>query len=194
MDFTAVILAAGEGRRAGGYKPLWSLGNKLVIDRVIAAASSVCDEVRVVGGARFERLEQHVKEHHKSVTLLRNRNWKAGEMFSSVLKGLQDTMGPVFIHPSDIPGPGAGVYRALAQAAKSGHDEVLRPTFNGRPGHPILLSEQTANVVQRAPLSSNLRVELAQCRRGNVEVDDEFVLRDFDTIEDFRAIEALLKQ
>ena len=83
MDFTSVILAAGQGARAGGYKPLWKLGKAAVIDRVIDTASSICKEVRVIGGYSFNYLKAHLESEYPNVTLLENPNWKEG-MFSSV--------------------------------------------------------------------------------------------------------------
>ena len=107
MDFVAVILAAGEGRRAGGYKPLWALGDATVIDRVVEAAGAVAARVRVVGGACYGELASHMTDRWPGVELVENRGWKEGGMFSSVRLGLAGIDSPVFVHPCDIPGPGA---------------------------------------------------------------------------------------
>ena len=109
VKFAAVVLAAGEGRRAGGYNPLFSFGKDFrFVDRIIWAARSVCEEIRVVGGACFDELKEHVDAHHAGVHLIQNTNWKHGGMFSSVQKGLRGVVCPCFIHPADIPGPQEG--------------------------------------------------------------------------------------
>ncbi|MCP4606086.1 MAG: NTP transferase domain-containing protein [Proteobacteria bacterium] len=188
MDFTAVIPAAGQGRRAGGYKPLWPLREELVIDRIINTSQTVCNKVRVIGGPNFEELSRHIRAHHPEVVLLYNSMWKESNMFVSILTGLRDTTGPVFIHPSDIPGPGSEVYRTLAAALEKNPHEVLRPTFKGRAGHPILLSEETVQTIQQAPPESNLRAELAVRNKTDIAVNDALILHDFDTKEDFDAL------
>ena len=193
MVFKTVILAAGQGLRAGGYKPLWKLGEGAVIDRVIEAASSVSDEIRVVGGAFFEKLKVHMKSNHPGVTLLENRSWKEG-MFTSVQVGMEGLDCPVFVHPADIPGPGMKVYSALRRALE--HDaqdiDVIRPAFNDRPGHPILLNINAVRRAQRAPASTTLRDVLRPLRRLDLPVDDELILQDFDTLEDFQKLKPAL--
>ena len=77
-QLAAIVLAAGAGKRAGGFKPLWPLGDGLVIDAVIEAARSVCDVVRVVGGAEIARLEHHLARTHPDVELVRNEGWQRG--------------------------------------------------------------------------------------------------------------------
>ena len=193
MDFTSVILAAGQGARAGGYKPLWRLGTAAVIDRVIDTASSICKEVRVIGGYSFNDLKAHLESEYPNVTLLENPNWKEG-MFSSVQTGLSDLSSPAFIHPADIPGPGPQVYRTLANAFESdtGEADVIRPVYKDRPGHPILLDTRAVGAVQNAPAQGTLRDVLRALRRVDVQVDDELILHDFDTLADFEKLKESL--
>ena len=190
IQFASVVLAAGEGRRAGGYKPLFSFDKEVrFIDNIIRSAGAVCAEVRVVGGACFSRLEDHVSSSYPDVTLIRNTRWKSGGMFSSVQKGLDGVDLPCFIHPADIPGPSAAVYRALADKWKICKADVLRPTFNGVSGHPILVSEETVGDILRASPSSVLREILREKPRLDVPVSEQAVLKDYDTRDDLRGLE-----
>ena len=189
---TAVIIAAGEGRRAGGYKPLWDLHGTKVIDHVVDAAATVCERVRVVGGAHFDELEEHMRACHPRIELVRNTDWKSGGMFSSVRMGLEGLDRPAFIHPADIPGVGPGVYEVLAGARDPDH-EVFRPRFEDRPGHPILLSEVAVEAALGAPADTTLRHVLSGLRRKDVPVDDPMIHFDFDTPEDFERLVAILE-
>jgi CTP:molybdopterin cytidylyltransferase MocA len=183
MELTCVILAAGRGRRAGGYKPLMPLGDGLVIDRVIAAASGIGGRIRVVGGSDFPRLEAHLRTRWPGVEARRNAEWERG-MFSSVRTGLLDLAGAAFVHPADVPGPGPDVYEALAAALAGSRCEVARPTYEGRRGHPVLLSPAAVRAVGAAPAGSNLREILSTMRGLDVEVPDDLVLFDFDTLDE----------
>lgn len=188
---TALILAAGCGQRAGGYKPLWRIGDRAVVDWVIESAAPVCSTIRVVGGFAFDRLFAHLDARDSDkVELIENHNWKAG-MFSSVQLGLNGLNTPVFIHPVDIAGVSALVYRMLARAVdRFQNDLVFRPTYKGRVGHPILLMPQAARMVQQADPDSNLR-NVLRCVSPQrvISVQDELILYDFDTPAEFRELE-----
>ncbi len=192
-SFIAVILAAGEGRRAGGYKPLWSLGNRPVIDHVIEAASSTCSEIRVVGGACFDELESHLGAHWPEVKRIHNRNWKEGGMFSSVQAGLAGCEAPAFIHPADIPLAGANTYQALAAALAEHDSDYFRPVHGGRGGHPVLLAPSAVRRAVEADPAANLREVLKACTRHDVPTDNEFILRDMDFVEDYEELKELIE-
>jgi molybdenum cofactor cytidylyltransferase len=191
VSLSCIILAAGEGRRAGGYKPLMALGRGTVLDRVVAAALAVSSDVRVVGGFGIERLEAHLAQRPWNVTLVRNASWERG-MFSSVQAGLADVGGAAFVHPCDVPGPGPAVYLALLTAFERVSHDVVRPTFEGRRGHPVLLSAAAVQAVQQADPGSTLRDVLAPLPCLDVDVGDDLVLRDFDTLPDLEALRARL--
>jgi molybdenum cofactor cytidylyltransferase len=183
MSFACIVLAAGEGRRAGGCKPLMELCGKTVIDRVIAAASAVATRIVVVGGCRFEELRAHIETHHPRVAIVDNTGWREG-MFSSVRAGLAAVESPAFVHPADVPGVDPGVYRILAAAYEADPGPVVRPVFGGRRGHPVLLGPDAVRAVLQAPRDSSLREVLSRLAGLDVDVNDPMVLRDFDTIED----------
>jgi CTP:molybdopterin cytidylyltransferase MocA len=182
-----VILAAGEGRRAGGYKPLMTLGEGLVIDRVVDAASEVAGEIRVVGGCDFSRLERHLAQRWPGARAVQNAEWSRG-MFSSAQAGLAGVTGAAFIHPADVPGPGRAVYRALAAAYEEDPHAVVRPSCGGRRGHPVLLSPAAVRAVQSGGPDATLREVLAPLPSAEVAVEDDLVLYDFDTLEELEAL------
>lgn len=192
MEFVTVIPAAGRGHRAGGYKPLWALGESTVIDRIINAASATCSEIRVVGGFQFKNLKKYLKSNRPEVKVLYNRSWKKGGMFSSVQTALNNIDNPTFIHPADIPGPGAEIYEALASAFEKHQPHVVRPVYHGRSGHPILLSPSAIRAVQEAQKNTNLRTVLSPFNRFDVVVEDDLILYDFDTLEQFENLKARL--
>jgi molybdenum cofactor cytidylyltransferase len=185
--YTCIILAAGEGRRAGGYKPLMPLGEGTVVDRVIAAAAGFAGDVRVVGGSEFARLEAHLARRWPGTTVVRNERWERG-MFSSVQVGLAGVAGAAFVHPADVPGPGPEIYRALVAAFERDPRDVMRPAFGGRRGHPILLSPLAVQAVQDAEPGATLRDVLAPLSGTDVATDDDLVLYDFDTLDELAAL------
>lgn len=186
-SFTSVILAAGEGRRAGGYKPLMELGEGLVIDRVVDAASEVATEIRVVGGCEFARLAAHLAARWPGAVAVQNAGWARG-MFSSARAGLEGVAGAAFIHPADVPGPGRAIYRALAEAYERDPRDVVRPAYGGRRGHPVLLSPAAVRAVLAADPDATLREVLAPLSSAEVAVEDDLVLYDFDTLDELEIL------
>ena len=182
-----VVLAAGEGRRAGSYKPLMDLGEGKVIDRVVDAASEAAGEIRVVGGCEFARLEAHLARRWPHAIAVQNARWERG-MFSSARAGLEGVTGTAFIHPADVPGPGRAIYRALAEAFEADPRDVVRPVYGGRRGHPVLLSPAAVRAVLAADPDATLREVLAPLPSAEVAVDDDLVLYDFDTLEELETL------
>ncbi len=192
VQYTAVILAAGCGRRAGGFKPLWTVGDRVVIDIVIASAAAVCSRIRVVGGYAFEKLRAHLKQlGNDRVELVQNEDWARG-MFSSVQVGLRGVDMPVFVHPSDVFGVRPSVYVALARAVDSLRGEpVVRPMNGNRTGHPILLMPPVVKAVRDADDGASLRDVLRGfVPKRDVWVDDDSIHRDFDTKAEFEEMAA----
>lgn len=195
IKYAAVILAAGESRRAGGYKPLWPLDGAVVIDRVIEAASSVCSRIRVVGGYTFARLKAHLEKlENKKVELVYNDKWERG-MFSSVQIGLAGVDTPAFIHPADIFGVSVGVYAKLVAEVEDLHSiQIFRPQFGRRAGHPILIMPSVVTAVCEASDKADLREILRSfADMRDVQVDDEFVLEDFDTAVEFEKLKEKIR-
>ena len=66
---------------------------------------------------------------------------------------------------------------------------VLRPRFNQRCGHPILLMPSVVKAVREARGDTNLReILMGFHQKYDIQVDDEFILDDFDTVVEFNKL------
>lgn len=103
-----VILAAGMGTRLspisdGRSKALVRVGGKTLLDLALDFATELSPggERIVVGGYRFDLLEEHHKETgSSSYTLINNINYKAGSIFS-LLRALQLVTGNFYLLNAD---------------------------------------------------------------------------------------------
>jgi nicotine blue oxidoreductase len=85
FQITGIVLAAGEGRRAGGVKALLELGGRTFLDRVVTAVRGAgCEPVIVVGGADSARVEAEARRLGAGFVL--NEQWRDGQ-FSSLKAG-----------------------------------------------------------------------------------------------------------
>ena len=110
---------------------------------MIEAQASICEYIRVVVGAYYRELEDHISMRHPGVEIVFNERWEDGGMFSSVQLGLAGVDNAAFIQPSDIPGPTGEVYEALKLAFENDtSSDFIKPIYENKGGHPILLSKR----------------------------------------------------
>ncbi|MDC7223464.1 MAG: nucleotidyltransferase family protein [Spirochaetales bacterium] len=185
---TALITAAGYSRRAGTFKPLLPLGSRTVIEQTIAGFLSTCSSIVVVGGHNFELLRRYFEESpfiqglEGKITLVYNENYPRG-MFTSVQAGAA-FLGeePFFFTPADIPAVRKETVEILARQ----EGDVVLPSFNRKSGHPVRLSGKVKEAILQASPEETLRDVLNKYEKNYVSLQDEAVLRDLDSPEDYR--------
>jgi molybdenum cofactor cytidylyltransferase/nicotine blue oxidoreductase len=132
----ALVLAAGEGRRFGGTKQLAELDGRPLLSYALGAVAGITPRVVVLGHAADEILAAVDLQGAEPVVCA---GWAEGQAASlrCGITALGDVSAAVitlgdqpFITPQVI----AAVVDRLA-----GHDAV-RATYDGRPGHPVVLA------------------------------------------------------
>ena len=178
-----VVLAAGLSSRSGQYKMTLPLGDKTVIEKSMEGMYELVSRILVVVGWNAERIRSLLGAYHK-VEFVLNEDYRAG-MFSSVKAGMAHVGAPrFFLLPGDHPLIGAEVYsRMLATTG-----DIVIPTFEGRKGHPVLFSSQLIPEILCYPNSATLRDYIRMKGHTEVEVEQEGILIDLDTPEDYRAL------
>ena len=140
MSVAALVLAAGGGRRYGMPKALAEVDGELFVERAVRTARAVCDPVLVVLGAAMVEVWQ--RADLAGATVVGNRDWETG-MASSLRTGIQGLQGlgtgieAALVMLVDIPGTTPAVLTRLAEHAGPG--ALVVPTYDGVPGHPVLL-------------------------------------------------------
>ena len=185
LTVEGVILAAGLSSRAGEYKMTLPLGERTVIEHTIAGMCEAVERVIVVTGWQAERLQDLLADR-EGVDLVHNAGYRAG-MFSSVRVGLAQVRAPRFLLlPGDLPLIGRRVYERLLKTP----GEIVIPTFEGRRGHPVCMSSQLVPEILAQAEDSNLRAYIQGKGYDTVEVEDEGILLDLDTPEDYGRLRA----
>ena len=138
-----LLLAAGAGTRMG-------LAKALVIDEqgqpwVRRAASALldggCPTVTVVLGAHADEAAELIADLRGTRVVLA-ADWEDG-MGSSLRAGLADLATRdahcAVVSLVDLPDVPAGVVARLLRYRGGGRDTLARASYDGRPGHPVLL-------------------------------------------------------
>lgn len=176
----AVILAAGFSSRAGTFKMALDFDGRAMLQRNIEAMYGLCKRMIVVGGYQIEKIQSLTVPYDK-VQVIYNEKYEEG-MFSSARKGISLVQAErFFFTPGDYPLITEEICRALLEV----EGEVVIPSFKGRKGHPILLSKQCAAEIMEEPQDSNLKLYLYKKQCTVIEVENEGILLDVDTIEDY---------
>ena len=188
MTIGAVITAAGMSSRMGDFKPMMNIGSISIAHRVIATLKQAGAElVVVVTGYRADELERHLSPDR--VIFLRNNRYDQTQMFDSAVIGLdfmRTKCDRVLFTPVDIP-----LFTADTVTELLSHSgDVVIPLCGGMPGHPIVMTAQTADRIVCDSGEGGLSGAIERCAESveYVCVRDGGILHDADTPEDYRAL------
>ena len=114
---------------------------------------------------------------------------------SSVVAGLVEAavlphMRAVIVMPVDVPLIRPGTIERLIGAEPTTTAMILRATYKGRHGHPVLFKREVFDELRRADPAIGARavVRLNPARVLDIEVDDPGVIVDVDTPADYQRV------
>lgn len=197
-NISAIVLAAGYSSRMGQFKSLLKLGDFTALEHSVRCfLKAGVGDVRVVTGYRADDVAAAVKS--LEVKLVHNPAYADG-MYSSVQAGvrtLEPDVSAFFVLPVDCPlVKAATVQQLLACFYLSRGKGVFYPVFNGKRGHPPLISAKLAEHILNVSFPDGLQGLLSRFENTAVEIKvaDESVLLDMDTPEDYRNLLTFLKR
>lgn len=183
MKVDGVILAAGYSSRANAFKMELEIDNKSILQRCVESLYDECNKIIVVSGYKNEKINKLVEGYSK-VKVVYNEEFHKG-MFSSVKKGIQNvTQEKFLLTPGDYPLISKDVIKRLIKE----ENEIVIPSFNGKGGHPILLSSNLIKEILSEDEESNLKAFLNRKKCSYLNIEDMGVLVDVDTIEDYEYV------
>jgi CTP:molybdopterin cytidylyltransferase MocA len=215
MSLVGLLLAAGAGRRMGGPKALLRDEHGVpFLDRAVGGLlDGGCDAVTVVLGAAAEDARRVLDEAgwggDPAVRVVVAEDWDEG-MGASLRAGLRslgldeldepdqpETLGSgldkldqpekpeaALVTLVDLPDVHDAVLRRVVAAA-SGPQALVRATYAGRPGHPVLIGrEHWAGVAATARGDAGARDYLREHPHVACECGDLATGRDLDRPED----------
>ncbi len=176
-----IITAAGRSSRMQLWKPGLPWGNMTIVEKVVSEAMAAGCRVIVVGGFRYARLKKILAEYD-GVSLVRAKGWRRGMDVSvrSALDRIQSNR--FFIVAADMPMITRDDYLKLADF--NGAD-VIRPTFAGKPGHPVLLDKSVSGYIRNSPQGIPIKHVLEKIPKLFVPWNHDGVIRDIDTLDEY---------
>lgn len=188
MAISAVIAAAGLSSRMRDFKPLLCLGTSTVICHTIDNLKSAgVDDILVVTGYQSAVLERHLID--RGVMFLKNERFAQTDMLTSIQLGLAALSSEtqlVFVTPADIPLASPDTLKQMLTMDA----QVVRPMYQGRGGHPLLLRADAVEQVLIWQGSGGLKglLNTGTLDVACVETDDPGILMDADTPQDYKRL------
>ena len=183
-----LLLAAGVGRRMGGPKALLHdpSGTRFVTRAVGVLRDGGCDGVTVVVGAAADEVRALLAGEDVVVA----EDWAEG-MGASLRAGLGapsfDGADAALVSLVDLPDVGAEVVGRLLAHGPVGPATLARASYDGVPGHPVLLGrEHWAGVSRTASGDRGARDYLRRHPPVLVECGDLATGQDVDTPQQLR--------
>ena len=187
-DVAAILLAAGQSRRMGAFKPLLPFGDKTVIESCLDYLREAgIEDIVVVLGHRADEVRDAIKD----VTIAVNPD-PASEMGASIAAGVQalpETAKAVVIALVDHPAIPANTVSKVIDVWRQGARIVI-PTWQDRGGHPVLVDLALKNELLTLDRMGGLRALFSSHEKDvkRLPVNSPFVARDMDTWDDYVAL------
>ena len=198
----ALLLAAGESSRMGEPKALlpWQ-GTTLLEHQLAALESAGVSRTVVVLGHQPERLQPLIYGR-QGVRWVHNPDYRKGKT-TSIRAGLHaliqsqatapDTPGEEAILLLNVDQPRSSsiirlIIRSHFESARPGHPSITVPTYQGKGGHPVVLSAHLMDeLMQMSESTQGLKAVVR--RHGDdvvrVELDAPEILLDLNTLQDY---------
>jgi molybdenum cofactor cytidylyltransferase len=188
-----VILAAGLSSRMGQPKALLPAGSggPSFVRRLSATLleGGVADVI-VVGRPDDGVLRAEIEGLGTGVRFVANPRADEGQL-SSVLAGLNAADRPgvhgVLVTPVDVPLTLPTTVRALLTVFATSRAPIVRATYHGRHGHPVIFGRVVFEALRHADPSVGAKA-VVRAHAADVidlEVDDPSVLHDIDRPDDY---------
>jgi molybdenum cofactor cytidylyltransferase len=185
----AIVLAAGCSSRMGTQKLLLPFGQSTVISHIVnQLIKRKVVKTYVVVGHKSEQIIDELPD--KPVTIIHNPEYKTG-MLSSVRAGIRDIpqeYGAILIVLGDQPSITTKLINEMVQCFSAKEKKIVVPKYNGKRGHPILLSTIFKNEILMNFDDVGLRGILRAHDNDIYEmnVTDPSVISDMDYPQDYQ--------
>ncbi|HEU5459317.1 MAG TPA: nucleotidyltransferase family protein [Pyrinomonadaceae bacterium] len=183
----AILLAAGQSKRMGAFKPLLPFGKKTVIESCIDhLREGGVETIVVVLGHSADEVRKKLEKHDVDFAFNPDPNSEMGASVASGISELPETAEATLIALCDHPAVPASVVSTLIDAWTNGARLVI-PTWQNRGGHPVLVDLGFKSELLNLGSSGGLRAlfEAHQNEVQRIEVDSPFIARDMDTWDDY---------
>lgn len=194
MKISGIVIASGEGKRIGRIKQLLPWKNSTILGNIIDTLKDTdLDKIYIVLGHEKEEILENIKPHLKEkFEVIFNENYKKGMLTSiqEAVKKIPDDYFGFIIFLGDQPFIKKETVDKSIERIKAKDYPIIVSCYKGERGHPTFISlEFKEKILSLDPEKGALRDIIYDARNKNLvfdfETDDEDVIKDIDTYEDY---------
>ncbi len=198
LPVAAIVLAAGQGSRMGGGKLLLPLGETTVIEHTVQnLLLAGAQEVIVVIGVYGVAIQWVLRSLPVRFSFNPDPTSEMAESIRCGLRRIEPQRVDAFcILPGDMPLVLPETVRRVVTALLNSDRQIAVPVYQRRRGHPVVFRSDLYEQVLtfRSPQGIRPLVHGDPSRVLLVEVDDEGVVADLDSWDDYRRLVRLWVQ
>ena len=187
---SAILLAAGQSKRMNGENKLTKeiQGIPIIKHSVKNILASSIDELIIVLGHQKETIEKLINKNEK-IKFVFNKDFESG-MASSIKEGLNHlskNTEAFFICLGDMPMVNSDIYNQLIKSRSQ--KDILVPTYKSQQGNPILFNKSLKEKIMSitGDIGAKKILELNKDKILNFEVNDQSIIKNFNTLDDFNS-------
>jgi len=184
--FNGLVVAAGYGTRIGRPKATLECGGKPLVEKAaLTLLAAGCNGVVAVVGPdwKYWRFKRDIFEY-----IVTNSEPKSGQG-SSVLLGANAAVNTetMVILPVDSALVGTKTVKRLIEIAAENPDKIVKPVYNGRGGHPMIIPARMLLSNSEILLEKGLRAlqYLPDTEVLRIETSDRYCVYDIDFLKDY---------
>ncbi|HEY7328346.1 MAG TPA: nucleotidyltransferase family protein [Gemmataceae bacterium] len=190
----AILPAAGKSSRMGRPKLALPLGERTILEHVVAALRQAeVEHILVVLGPHVAELTALATSAGARVCPLAEPTAGMRETVEHGLRWIEQRFHPLpddtwLLAPADHPALDASVVKRLGSAfAAEPEFSIIIPTYQGRRGHPTLFAWKHVAAIHAYPAELGLNTYIRQSVAETLEVavESPTILWDMDTPEDY---------
>ncbi len=197
FNIGAIILSAGKSGRLGEPKAFLRMNGETFIYHLIKKLNKFCNRLVIVFGFESEKMihklisDNVIKSYLDKIRVVVNHYYEDG-MFSSIQCGIAEMKDEdyIIIQQVDQPGLPEEFYSQFITSLE-GYVEWMQPSYDGIPGHPIIISRQIAQSI----LMENSKSTLRDFKKRNIHIKTKIfectfpqIHQDIDTYQDYQKL------
>lgn len=187
--YSAIILSAGKSSRMGVPKfslkvnPTTTFLENIINEYIAFGCNEIVVVLNLKGALFLEQLKLRLPQD-LTVVINQHPEW---ERFYSLKLGAKGLKIPTSSFVSNIDNPFVNQDVLKSIALTSGGFNYVNPTYNGKGGHPFLISEKViADLIAEEEDQIHLKEFLGRYTKRGVEVNDNKILLNINTEEEYK--------
>lgn len=187
----AVILAAGMSTRMGEPKQLLHLGEKTLLEEVLASVEGAhMDQIVLVLGFAADAVQPHIKTANLKIVVNREYSQGMATSLRTGLAALDHEIAAALIVLADQPLVRSTTLNRIIDEYRTSQAQIVIPLYRGFRGNPVLLDRSVFPEVMALEGDIGCRAIFGAHVGGiaKVEVDDIGILVDIDSHDDLRSL------